>query len=122
MHGRSLHQNLAEVQEQRSRRLVLSLVITLAFVVFEVIGGYFANSLALLTDAAHNLTDVLTLVLSWVALRLALKPANSNHTYGYHRAGILIALVNATSLMLISGLVGWEAYRAFANHWKSNRF
>ncbi|MFN3308185.1 MAG: cation diffusion facilitator family transporter [Anaerolineales bacterium] len=113
MHGRSLHQNLAEVQEQRSRRLVLSLVITLAFVVFEVIGGYFANSLALLTDAAHNLTDVLTLVLSWVAIRLALKPANSNHTYGYHRAGILIALVNAASLILISVLVGWEAYRRF---------
>lgn len=108
-----LHQSISDIQEQRSSRLKLSLTITLAFVIIEVIGGYFANSLALLTDAAHNLTDVLTLALSWVAIRLALKPANSNHTYGYHRAGILIAFVNAASLMLISGLVGFEAYRRF---------
>lgn len=107
------HQHHSHVQEHRSNRLVLSLVITLAFVVLEVIGGYLANSLALLTDAAHNLTDVLTLALSWVAIRLALKPATSNHTYGFHRAGILIALVNASTLIVVSGFVGLEAYRRF---------
>ncbi|GAB4475928.1 MAG: cation diffusion facilitator family transporter [Anaerolineales bacterium] len=107
------HENLSELQAQRSHRLILSLGITLAFVIFEVISGYLANSLALLTDAAHNLTDVLTLALSWVAIRLALKPATSNHTYGFHRAGILIALVNATSLIVVSVFVGVEAYHRF---------
>ncbi|MCX8061039.1 MAG: cation diffusion facilitator family transporter [Anaerolineales bacterium] len=107
------HQHLSQIQETRSNRLVLSLGITLAFVIFEIIGGYLANSLALLTDAAHNLTDVLTLALSWVAIRLALKPANSNHTYGYHRAGILIAFFNAATLIVISGFVGIEAFRRF---------
>ncbi|PWH20069.1 MAG: cation transporter [Anaerolineae bacterium] len=104
---------VSEVHVQRSNRLALSLWITLAFVIFEVISGTLANSLALLTDAAHNLTDVLTLALSWVAIRLALRPANSSHTYGLHRAGILIALVNASSLLLVSGFVGLEAYRRF---------
>lgn len=106
-------QHFFEVQAQRSQRLLLSLGITFAFVIFEVISGILANSLALLTDAAHNLTDVLTLSLSWVAIRLALKPADSNHTYGFHRAGILIALVNATSLIAISAVVGVEAYHRF---------
>jgi cobalt-zinc-cadmium efflux system protein len=107
------HPPFSNVHEQRSNRLMLSLWITLAFVIFEVISGTLANSLALLTDAAHNLTDVLTLALSWVAIRLALKPANSNHTYGFHRAGILIALLNASSLIVVSGFVGFEAYRRF---------
>jgi cobalt-zinc-cadmium efflux system protein len=107
------HPTFSNVHEQRSNRLMLSLWITLAFVVFEVISGTLANSLALLTDAAHNLTDVLTLALSWVAIRLALKPADSNHTFGFHRAGILIALLNASSLIVVSGFVGFEAYRRF---------
>ncbi len=106
-------QPIAVVHEQHSHRLALSLGITLAFVIFEVITGILANSLALLSDAAHNLTDVLTLALSWLAIRLSLKPANSNHTYGYHRAGILIALLNAASLMIVSLFVGLEAYRRF---------
>ncbi|MCS7247317.1 MAG: cation diffusion facilitator family transporter [Anaerolineales bacterium] len=98
---------------QRSNRLILSLGITLVFVLFELVGGYLANSLALLTDAAHNFTDVLTLGLSWLAVRLALKPATSNHTYGFHRAGILIALVNSVTLIGVSGFVGLEAYQRF---------
>lgn len=105
------HPILYHEHAQRSKRLMLSLWITLAFVIFEVISGILANSLALLTDAAHNLTDVLTLALSWLAIRLALKPADSNYTYGFHRAGILIALLNAGSLILVSGFVGVEAYR-----------
>ncbi len=113
MQDQYTNQNPSNIQKQRSNRLALSLWITLGFVIFEIVSGYLANSLALLTDAAHNLTDVLTLALSWAAIRLALKPANSNHTYGYHRVGILIALVNAASLILVSAFVGFEAYRRF---------
>ena len=95
------------------RRLALSLGITLAFVVVEILAGIFANSLALLTDAAHNFTDVLALALTWWALWITTKPANSGKTYGYHRAGILVALVNSTTLALIALGIFYEAYKRF---------
>src|SRR5581483_4242937 len=67
----------------------------------------------LLTDAGHNLTDVIALGLSWFAIRLTAQPANAQKTYGYHRAGILVALVNSTTLVLISLGVFYEAYKRF---------
>jgi cobalt-zinc-cadmium efflux system protein len=94
-------------------RLALSLGITLVFVVVEILAGVFANSLALLTDAAHNLTDVLALALTWWALWITTKPANSGKTYGYHRAGILVALVNSTTLALIALGIFYEAWKRF---------
>ena len=95
------------------RRLALSLGITLVFVVVEILAGVFANSLALLTDAAHNLTDVLALALTWWALWITAKPANSGKTYGYHRAGILVALVNSTTLALIALGIFYQAWKRF---------
>ncbi len=92
-------------------RLLIALGLTLAFVVIEALAGLFANSLALLTDAAHNLTDVIALGLSWYAVRLTIQPSNSQKTYGYHRAGILVALVNSTTLVLIALGIFFEAYR-----------
>lgn len=73
--------------------------------------GFFANSLALLTDAAHNFTDVVALAISWYALRLTARPAHSRRTYGYHRAGILAALVNSSTLVIIALGIFWEAYQ-----------
>jgi cobalt-zinc-cadmium efflux system protein len=95
------------------QRLLLSLGITLAFVVVEVIYGILSNSLALLTDAAHNFTDVLALALTWWALRVTIKPAHSGKTYGYHRAGILVALLNSTTLAIIAISIFYEAYKRF---------
>lgn len=92
-------------------RLALSLGLTALFVICEGIAGWLANSLALLTDAAHNVTDVIALALSWIALHLTTQPANSQKTYGYHRAGILAALVNSTTLVLVSLGIFYEAYR-----------
>jgi cobalt-zinc-cadmium efflux system protein len=94
---------------------MLSLVITLAFVFIEIAAGIFSNSLALLTDAAHNFTDVLALALSWWALRLTSQPANREKTYGYHRAGILAALANSTTLVVIALGIFYEAYHRFIN-------
>src|ERR1700716_3701836 len=85
-----------------SSRLAAAIIITLAFVGFEAAAGVWANSLALLTDAAHNVTDVIALGLAWYALRLANRPASPNKTYGYHRAGILVALFNAAGLIVIA--------------------
>jgi cobalt-zinc-cadmium efflux system protein len=94
-----------------SNRLAAALIITLAFVGFEAAAGLWANSLALLTDAAHNLTDVVALGLAWYALRLAQRPASPNKTYGYHRAAILVALANAAGLIIVALVIFYEAYQ-----------
>src|SRR5512138_3324770 len=107
------HSHLGRVAQQTTSRLALALFITLVFVLVEAGAGVFANSLALLTDAAHNLTDVIALALTWYAVRLTLQPSNSQKTYGYHRAGILVALLNSTTLVLISLGIFYEAYRRF---------
>ncbi len=109
------HSHLRDVANQTTSRLSLSLFLTLAFVVVEAAAGYYANSLALLTDAAHNLTDVIALGLSWFAIRITAQPANARKTYGYHRAGILVALLNSTTLVLISLGIFYESYQRFSS-------
>ncbi|HJS17647.1 MAG TPA: cation diffusion facilitator family transporter [Anaerolineales bacterium] len=110
-HSAHTHSHLREAAKHTTTRLSWSLVLTLAFVIFEAAAGYFSNSLALLTDAAHNLTDVIALALSWFAIRITAQPANARKTYGYHRAGILVALLNSTTLVLISLAIFYEAYK-----------
>ena len=107
------HSHLGDVGQQTTSRLALSLFLTLAFVIFEAAAGVFGNSLALLTDAGHNLTDVIALGLSWFAIRLTAQPANDRKTYGYHRAGILAAVINSTTLIIIALGVFCEAYQRF---------
>jgi len=80
--------------------LGLAVVATLILVLVEMLAGYAAHSMALVGDAVHNLTDVPTLVISWLAMRWALRPPTHEKTYGYHRAGILAAFVNAIVLAL----------------------
>jgi len=109
------HSHFGDIAKQTTSRLALSLILTLGFVFIEAIAGVIGNSLALLTDAAHNLTDVIALALSWYAIRLTSQPANGRKTYGYHRAGILAALLNSTTLVLISLGIFYEAWRRFAN-------
>jgi cobalt-zinc-cadmium efflux system protein len=88
----------------------VAIVLTVLFVMGEAAAGLYANSLALLSDAAHNFTDVLALGLSLYALYLSARPSNATKTFGYHRAGILAALVNATTLIGIALLIFYEAY------------
>lgn len=84
------------------RRFVLSLMLTLAIFVAEVIGGLISDSLALLSDAAHVFLDVLALALSYAALRIAARPATSQHTYGFHRFEVLAALANGATLVIVA--------------------
>lgn len=107
------HSHISDLATQTTKRLTLSLILTAAFVVIEVVAGIFGNSLALLTDAAHNFTDVIALGLSWYALHLATKPAHAGKTFGYHRVGILVALINSTTLILIAIGIFFEAYKRF---------
>ena len=99
------------MQVNTSRRLEIALLITALFVLGEGVAGIYSNSLALLSDAAHNFTDALALGLSLYALRLSQRPANHSKTFGYHRAGILAALVNAATLSGIAVLICYEALR-----------
>jgi cobalt-zinc-cadmium efflux system protein len=91
------------------RYMGLSVALTLTFVAVEVVAGYLANSLALLSDAGHNFADALALIFSWYAIREARRPADARRTYGSHRVGILAALANAVSLVVIALLIFWEA-------------
>jgi cobalt-zinc-cadmium efflux system protein len=112
MHNHS-HSHFGDLANQTTKRLALSLGLTGAFVIVEVIAGIFGNSLALLTDAAHNFTDVIALGLSWYAVKIATQPAHAGKTFGYHRVGILVALVNSTTLILIALGIFYEAYHRF---------
>jgi cobalt-zinc-cadmium efflux system protein len=107
------HSHIGNLANQTTKRLALSLVLTLGFVIIEAIAGFISNSLALLTDAAHNFTDVIALGLSWYALRISSQPAHAGKTYGYHRVGILVALVNSTTLILIALGIFYEAWHRF---------
>jgi cobalt-zinc-cadmium efflux system protein len=100
--------NHAHAESTITRRLVLSTALTLAFVFAEAAAGLWANSLALLADAGHNFADALALAISWYALWMAQQPANARKTFGYHRVGILAALVNAVTLVVIALAIAWE--------------
>src|SRR5215469_11919124 len=94
-----------------SRVLRISLAVTLAYIVLLVIAGLRAHSLALLSEAGHNLSDFLALLLSLVAVYIQSRPPSTTKTYGYHRAGVLAALVNALSLVVVAFFIFYEAFR-----------
>jgi len=87
------------------------LIATGAFVVVEFIAGIQAHSLALLSDAGHNFTDALALLLAWFGFYLQSKPANETKTFGYQRAGVLTAFVNALTLVALAAWIFYEGYQ-----------
>jgi cobalt-zinc-cadmium efflux system protein len=86
---------------------------TLGLVIAEVFGGILGRSVALLNDAVHNLSDVPALGISYLAMRWAERPADTEKTYGYHRAGTLAAFTNAFVLVLLALWLGYEAFERF---------
>jgi cobalt-zinc-cadmium efflux system protein len=99
------------VKANHEKRLIWAIVVTLIVLVGEVIGGLVSNSLALLSDAGHVLTDVFALALSLIAVIIGKRPSDHHATYGYQRIGILAALINGSSLVVISILIFVETYR-----------
>jgi cobalt-zinc-cadmium efflux system protein len=93
------------------RVLRISLAVTMLYIVLLVVAGIRAHSLALLSEAGHNLSDFLALLLSLVAVYLEGRPPSVTKTYGYRRAGVLAALVNSLSLILVSFFIFYEAFR-----------
>src|ERR1700694_1961354 len=90
-----------------------AMLATLMLVAAEVVGGFLGRSVALLNDAVHNLSDVPALRISWLAMHWAQRPADSEKTYGYHRAGTLAAFTNAIVLVILSLWLGYEALERF---------
>jgi cobalt-zinc-cadmium efflux system protein len=109
-HAHDHHDHLREVSR---KRLIIVLAITATFMVVEFVGGYLANSLALMADAGHMLNDVAALALTYFALWISRKPATLAKTYGYLRMEILAALVNGATLILIAGVIFWHAIERF---------
>jgi len=93
--------------------LAAAVVATLLLVVVELLGGYFGHSISLVSDALHNLSDVPTLLISWIAVYWVARPADQERTYGYQRAGILAAFTNAILLLVVSVGLFYEAFERF---------
>lgn len=90
--------------------LTIALIVTAGIMVLEFFGGLFTNSLALLSDSGHMLSDAAALALSLLAMWFATRPFSPRKTYGYYRFEILAALFNGVALFVIAGVIGWEAY------------
>ena len=86
---------------------------TALLVVAELLGGYIGHSISLVSDALHNLSDIPTLLISWIALRWAARPADHERTYGYQRSGVLAAFTNAILLVLVALGLFYEAFQRF---------
>lgn len=98
-----------------SRLLRIALLLTLGYIVLTVFAGIKAHSLALLSEAGHNVSDFLALLLSWVAVYLGSRPPTITKTYGYHRAGVLAAFVNALTLIVVAIYIFVEAAHRMTN-------
>ena len=90
-----------------------SVAATALLVIAELLGGYFGHSISLVSDALHNLSDIPTLLISWLALRWSVRPADDERTYGYQRASILAAFTNAILLIVVALVLFWEAFERF---------
>ena len=97
------------------RAFAIGIALNVGFVAIEAIYGILANSMALLADAGHNLSDVLGLVIAWIAAILSRRPPSSRFTYGLRSSSILAALFNAIFLLLAVGAIGWEAIQRLAS-------
>ena len=101
--------------DHKGRNLLLSILLNSVITLAQIIGGFLSGSLALLSDALHNLTDVVSLVISYIASGLSKKKATISRTFGYKRAEIIAAFINASSLIIIAIYLMFEAVKRFFN-------
>jgi cobalt-zinc-cadmium efflux system protein len=97
------------------RVLRVSLIATIGYVLLTLVAGWRAHSLALLSEAGHNASDALAILLSFVAVWFQTRPATERKTFGYQRAGVLAAFINALTLIVIAGWIAWAAVRRFTH-------
>ena len=109
------HDHSVTTSANRARRLGIAIALNVGIVVVQIAAGIWSGSLGLIADAAHNLTDVLALVVSLVAVRFARRPATAARSFGWHRATILAALFNAASVLAVCVFVLVEAAQRIGN-------
>jgi cobalt-zinc-cadmium efflux system protein len=114
-HGHEHAHGLRQQSGGGKKDLLIALSITLLMMIAEVIGGLLSNSLALLSDAGHMLTDNLALLLSFFAMKFATMPATEKRTFGFYRLEILAALINGIILVVISLYIIYQAYLRMIN-------
>ena len=101
--------------DHKGRNLLISILLNSVITLAQIIGGFLSGSLALLSDALHNLTDVISLIISYIASALSKKDATISRTFGYKRAEIIAAFINASSLIIIAIFLMFEAVKRFFN-------
>ena len=107
-HGHSHH-------DVRGRNLIISIFLNILITASQIVGGLISGSLALLSDALHNFSDVISLIVSYIANVLSKKKASIHRTFGYKRAEILAAFINASTLIIVAVLLIIEAVKRFQN-------
>lgn len=108
------HAGHSHAPKDFGRAFAIGVTLNTLFVIVEAIFGFIGNSTALLADAAHNLSDVLGLLIAWGAAALTRRPPSERFTYGFRSSSILAALFNAMFLLVAVGAIGWEALHRFA--------
>src|SRR5690349_16521690 len=104
------HSHSPEINRSNVNVFLIGIGLNLAFVLAEAVAGFIYNSVALLTDAGHNLSDVASLLISLVAFWIAKRQSNAVYTYGYKKATVLAALANAVVLLIAIGVLGFESF------------
>lgn len=103
------HHHTHESSARLNKAFTIGILINLLYVAVELMAGFWYNSMALIADAGHNLTDVASLALAMMAFRLANKPSSNQFTYGYRKSTILVSLVNSVILFIAIGAILWES-------------
>lgn len=107
--------NHSHTKDLKDRNLVISILLNIVITAAQIVGGIISGSLALLSDALHNFSDVLSLIVSYVASKLSKKKASLDRTFGFKRAEILAAFVNAATLIIVAIILIFEAIKRFQN-------
>lgn len=114
-HSHEGHSHRHDFRPQERQKLLITIILTGTMMVGEVLGGIFTGSLALISDAGHMLTHAFALLVSFLAILYACRPATKEKSFGFYRAEILAALLNGITLLIITGFILWEAYKRILN-------
>ena len=120
MHDHHQHHHHSHEMSDLNKRFILGIILNSLFVLVEAGSGFYYNSLALLSDAGHNLSDVASLLLALLAFRLAKIQPDTKYTYGYRKTTILVSLLNAIVLLLAMGGIIWESIQRFQTQAPTN--
>ena len=111
-----------DVSNVKGVNFVITVILNFAITIAEIIGGIYSGSLSLISDALHNLSDAIAIIISYMAIKISSKENNEKKTYGYKRSGILVAVINSSALIIISMFLFEEAYKKLINPTPINGF